>query len=166
MEILATGSYSGMRAPTRAWPASTNSKVQQQIRNLSPVSGSQTSGYNINLTTFTMVSDEPLLLLGNNSIFLLRASNDSLKSIRDLILANFLKITASSKDGSLIHEVLEVSTSETRGPSSNFIKINIFRQSLSSGVDLFDKKKRLVSSRIHTFKMKSGYWEKSNFFFK
>ena len=85
-----------------------------------------------------MVSYKPLLLLRNNSIFLLRPSDDSLKSIRDLILANFLKITASSKDGSLIHEVLEVSTSETRGPSSNFLKVDIFCQSLSSGVDLFD----------------------------
>ena len=34
MKILATGSNSGMRAPTRAWPASTSAEVQKQVRNL------------------------------------------------------------------------------------------------------------------------------------
>ena len=79
------------------------------------------------VTKITMVSHKSLLLFRNNCIFLLRPSNDPLKSIRYLILADFFKITAGSKNGSLVHQVLKISSSETRGSSSNLLKVYIFR---------------------------------------
>jgi hypothetical protein len=54
-----------------------------------------------------------------------------------VVKKNFFRLCLSS-GVDLLDEVLDISNSETRGPSSNFLKGVIFRRCLSSGVDLLD----------------------------
>lgn len=55
-----------------------------------------------------------------------QASNDSLESICYLIFAYFLELTSGGKNGGFVHQVLQISSGETRGSPCNLIKIYIF----------------------------------------
>jgi hypothetical protein len=47
-----------------------------------------------------------------------RTCDDALQCVSDLLLADLLEVAARCQDGCLVHQVLQVGTSEARGPAA------------------------------------------------
>lgn len=59
-------------------------------------------------STYLMVGDKTLLLLGHDRALLLRPGHNALEGVADLLLADLLQVAPCRQDGRLVHQVLQV----------------------------------------------------------
>ena len=59
-------------------------------------------------STYLVVGNETLLLLGHDGALLLRPGHDALQGVADLLLADLLQIAPRRQYGRLVHQVLQV----------------------------------------------------------
>mmetsp|Transcript_15390 Transcript_15390/g.26009 ORF Transcript_15390/g.26009 Transcript_15390/m.26009 type:complete len:200 (+) Transcript_15390:722-1321(+) len=90
------------------------------------------------------------LFLTHHRTLLLGTSNNPLQRIRNLLLANLLQGPAGGHDGRLVHEVLQVSSSESRCAACDLIKIDVLANRLATGVNLEDTHTTLHIGPVHS----------------
>mmetsp|Transcript_2441 Transcript_2441/g.8243 ORF Transcript_2441/g.8243 Transcript_2441/m.8243 type:complete len:673 (+) Transcript_2441:1388-3406(+) len=96
-----------------------------------------------------VVRNQLPLLVRHDGILLLRASDDPLQGVGDLLLGDLLQGPPGGHDGSLVHQVLQVSAREAWSPPGDLLQVNVLGQDLVPGVDLEDLDPALDVGPVH-----------------
>ena len=85
-----------------------------------------------------------------SSSLLLNTNHDTVNGTINLLPSNGGLLIASSRNGSLIHEILELPPRKSRGMMSNGLEIYIGLQGLATGMDSQDASTSLEIGKVHS----------------